>query len=430
MKREACDPVRAQAERRGADRMNVYLSEHIAPAFYAAHQDVFGGSHREYWLKGGRGSCKSSFVSLEIVLGLMRDKETSAIIYRKVADTLRDSVYAQMVWALERLGVLPWWQGKVSPMELVYKPTGQRVIFRGADDPQKSKGIKLKSGHFGYLWFEELTEFRGMEDVNVIKASVIRGGEALTFYTYNPPISALNWVNDEALKTVPGRLTHHSDYRAVPPEWLGESFLATAEALKSSNETMYRHTYLGEVTGTGGQVFDNLTLRALKPGEDSAPSYSGLDFGFATDPDTYVRCRYDRKRRMLYVVDEFAGTRLPLSRVYDETRQRCGRDVVTADSAEPRSISDLRGRGLRIISAKKGPDSVEHGIKWLQTLTGIIIDPAKCPMAAREFASYEYERDKQGEFLPCYPDKNNHTIDAVRYAMESESALQTARVMS
>ena len=148
----------------------VRLSEVIAPAFYPVHEDLRRGGHAEYWLSGGRGSGKSSFVSLEILLGLMRDPRAGAIIYRKVADTLRDSVYAQMLWAIDRLGVAEEWQAKISPMELLYRPTGQRVLFRGADDPQKSKGIKLKEGFFKYRWFEELSEFRNRDAIRTISA--------------------------------------------------------------------------------------------------------------------------------------------------------------------------------------------------------------------------------------------------------------------
>lgn len=399
----------------------------IAPAFFPVHHAIRERTHDEFWLMGGRGSCKSTFVSLQIVLGMLQDPEMNAIIYRKVADTLRDSVYAQMIWAIEKLGLLPWWQCKVSPMELIYKPTGQQIIFRGADDPQKSKGIKLRRGYFGYLWFEELTEFSGMEDIRTIKASVIRGGNALTFFTYNPPMSAMSWVNDEARIVIPTRLQHTSNYKDVPPEWLGQSFILSADALRLTNEVAYRHMYLGEVTGTGGQVFSNLQLRQIKPSEwQGLPTYCGLDFGFATDPDTFIRCAYHRKRRVLFIIAEFAATGQLIDALARELRQRSSHDVITADSAEPRSIAALRALALRVIGAKKGPDSIAHGIKWLQTLGAIVIDPAACPFAAREFSTYEYDRDKSGNILPRYPDRDNHTIDATRYAMESVSTQKTA----
>lgn len=245
----------------------VRLSEVIAPAFFPVHEDLRRAGHAEYWLSGGRGSGKSSFVSLEILLGLMRDRRAGAIIYRKVADTLRDSVYAQMLWAIDRLGVAGDWQARLSPMELVHRETGQRILFRGADDPQKSKGVRLRDGYFRYLWFEELSEFDGIDAIRTIKASILRasgeGPDAQTtvLCTYNPPVSPWHWVNREACAPPAGRLAHHSDYRQMPPAWLGDSFLAEAEALHAHNPRAWRHMYLGEVTGTGGQVFENLRLR-------------------------------------------------------------------------------------------------------------------------------------------------------------------------
>ena len=195
------------------------LSACIAPAFHALHRDVRARRHREYWLKGGRGSTKSSFISLVIVRGLLADPNANAIIYRKVGNTIKDSVYSQMLWAIDQLQLAPWFQAKVSPFELIYKPTGQRVLFRGADDPLKSKSIKLQHGYFRYLWFEELSEFRGMEDIRTIKQSVFRGVDrGVTLYSYNPPKSAQNWVNTEALKSVTGRLVHHSTYLNIPKE--------------------------------------------------------------------------------------------------------------------------------------------------------------------------------------------------------------------
>ena len=409
------------------------LSSLMARPFDPLHKALRGGEVAELWLKGGRGSGKSSFVSLQIALGLMADKtgQANAIIYRKVADTLRDSVYAQMLWAIRHLEMESLWLPRLSPLEMVYQPTGQRILFRGADDPGKSKGIKLGQGFFKYLWFEELTEFHGMEDVRTIKASVLRGDAAVTFCTYNPPMSTGNWVNGEAILPKPGRLVHESSYLDLPPAWLGPDFLAEAEALKAANPRAYRWMYLGEVTGTGGQVFDNLQLREISPSEwQGLPTYSGHDFGFAVDPDAFIRCAYDRRQKILYLVSEFVSQGMGLDALAKEIKKRSGSDVVTADSADPRSISELRARGVRIIPAKKGPDSVNHGMRWLQTQGRIVIDPKACPRAAKEFSAYEYDRDKDGHFISRYPDRDNHTIDAVRYAMESVSSRRTAIAVS
>ncbi|MDO4548850.1 MAG: phage terminase large subunit [Clostridia bacterium] len=394
----------------------------IAPSFYGVHRCIKAGEYAEIWLKGGRGSAKSSFVSVEIVLGMLRDPEASAIIYRKVANTLRDSVYAQMLWAIDALGAGVLFQRKLSPMELIYRPTGQKIVFRGADDPGKSKSMKLKSGYFGFLWFEELTEFSGPDDITTIKASVIRGGgKAVTFYSYNPPVSARNWVNEEALKSVPGRLVHHSDYRGVPREWLGESFIAGAEALRDANERAYRHTYLGEVTGTGGQVFENVEAREVSDGEIAGVGgvYMGLDFGWYPDPVHWVKCAYSPGRRELIIFDEFRAVKLgdyELFKVLTAQKGVTAADEIICDNYE-KSIHDLRAYGLRCVAAAKGPGSVDTGIRWLQGLRRITIDPRRCPHAAKEFLEYEYERDRLGVVVASYPDKDNHAIDAVRYAL-------------
>ena len=212
--------------------MNVKLGEKVPPAFERLFWDMYEGRHDEYWLKGGRGSGKSSFVSLMALCLMLKDPEANVIIFRKVAESLRESVLAQMRWAAEEMGMNGYFQYRLNPMEMTYRPTGQRILFRGADDPEKSKGVKLPKGYFALLWFEEASAFRGMEEIRTIQASVLRGKRGVTVLSYNPPVSAQNWVNAEALNPCEGRLVHQSDYRQMPPEWLGETFLKQAERLK------------------------------------------------------------------------------------------------------------------------------------------------------------------------------------------------------
>ena len=400
----------------------IRLSSMIAPPFMAVHRDVKRGGHSEYWLRGGRGSTKSSFISIELILQLMKNPQMNAIIYRRVAATLRESVYEQMVWAIDQMNLRPWFSFRLNPLEIRYNPTGQRILFRGADDPAKSKSIKLSQGYFGLLWFEELAEFKGMDDIRTIKASIIRGGDrAITFCSYNPPQTARNWVNKEALTPKENRMVHESTYLDVPPDWLGQEFIAEAEALKNSNERAYRHMYLGEVTGTGGQVFNNLDIRKIPDDEMNTLGrfYNGLDFGFAVDPDAFVRWSYDPARSKVYAIDEFYASGNTVDRLANEVGRRAHDEIIRCDSADPRMISELGRRGAKTVGVKKGPGSVEHGMRWLQSLGSIVIDPERTPHIAKEFAAYEYAMDRNGDFLPDYPDKDNHTIDASRYALET-----------
>lgn len=397
----------------------VRLTELIAPAFFGVHDDIRRGGHAEYWLRGGRGSAKSSFISLEIVLMLLRDRQANAIVYRKVAATLRESVYEQMIWAIDRLGLSGYFRYRLAPLEIDYLPTGQRILFRGADDPGKSKSIKLSKGYFGCLWFEELAEFGGIADVRTIKQSILRGtARTVVLYSYNPPQSRSNWVNEEALAARPDRLVHTSCYLDLPPQWLGEAFLNEAEQLRQTNERAYRHAYLGEATGSGGQVFDNLALRPLTDEEREMRAYNGLDFGFAVDPDAFIRIGCDPRRRKVCVLEEFWGVRTPVDRLAEAVSARAQGEIVRCDSADPRMIQMLRERGVSATPAKKGPNSILGGIRWLQEQAEIVIDPQRCPNAAREFGGYEYLASPEGGFLADVPDRDNHLIDAARYALE------------
>ena len=403
--------------------------------FNALSLDIDREGHSEYWLKGGRGSGKSTFIARKILLGLLQHPEASAIAYRRVANTLRQSVYEEFVKAISALRLGAWFKFRLNPLEITHKVTGQRIMFRGADDPGKSKSITLAQGYFGYLWFEEAAEFAGMDDLRTISASVIRGDakqKPITFLSYNPPASVHNWVNDEALKVEPRRLVHASSYLELPAEWIGANFIAAAEALRATNERAWRHIYMGEVTGTGGQVFDNIEQRRIDADELSKLSafYNGLDFGFAVDPDAFTRWGYSPRDRKLYAAAEFYASHTAVDTLAARVKALAGREAVRCDSADPRMISELQKRGVNAVGVKKGPGSVEHGMRWLQELGGIVIDPARTPNIAREFVGYEYERDRNGNFLPDYPDKDNHTIDSGRYALEPVIGQKTMKTAS
>lgn len=405
------------------------LTELIAPSFYKVHHDIKQDKHTHYWFKGGRGSTKSSFIGTEIPLNMMKDAEkgiySNAVIFRRVKDVLRSSVFEQILWSIEKLGVTSKWKISYSPLKLTYIPTGQEILFRGADNPKKVKSIKVSKGYIKYIWFEEVDEFENYDKIRNINQSLMRGGpKFFVFYSFNPPESQRNWANMEVLDQRTDKYVHHSDYRSVPKDWLGEQFIIEAEHLKKVNITKYEHDYLGAVTGTGGEVFLNVTIRKITDEEISNFDRikRGLDWGYAQDPFAYIVMHYDKTRKRLYIFKEIYQTRLSNSKAAEKIKQLDPNSkTIIADSAEPKSIKDLKDLGLKVRGAKKGPDSVDYGIKFLsEEIEEIIIDSDRCPNAAREFLGYETEKDKDGNFKGEYPDKNNHTIDAARYAMEDE----------
>lgn len=402
--------------------IQIKLSEKMAPSFFSVHQDVKQHGHTHYVLAGGRGSTKSSYVSLEIPLLLMRNPECHAVILRKVANTLRNSVYTQMEWALDALRISDKWKMTISPMEMVRKATGQKILFFGVDDKAKIKSIKLPFGYVGVVWYEELDQFAGMEEIRNLNQSLMRGGSKFwCFSSYNPPKSANNWVNEEMLLDEQDRLVHRSDYLSVNPDWLGPQFIYEANKLKAKNETAYRHEYLGEITGTGGAVFENVTEKRITDEEIQQFDRRryGLDFGFAVDPLAFIAMHYDAKREILYIFDEIYQPKLTNRQATVKIKKKITETaLIRADSAEPKSIKELNELGLRAIAAKKGPDSVEFGIRWLQGLSAIVIDKKRCPNTYKEFVTYEYETTRDGQYISAYPDKNNHAIDAVRYGCE------------
>ena len=406
--------------------MQVRLKQIIPAVFWPVHRAISAGTVQEVVAKGGRGSGKSSYVSLELVYRLLRTPDCHAVVLRKVAGTLRNSVYNQILWAIDALGCGAYFRCTVSPMECTYLPTGQKILFFGLDDAGKLKSLKLPFGAVGLCWFEELDQFDGPEEVRNVEQSLLRGGGySLTFKSFNPPAMARSWANRYALQPRDGKLVHHSTYRDLPRAWLGERFWADAEHLKAVNPDAYRHEYGGEVVGSGAAVFANLTLRTVTDAELETFDrlYHGVDWGWYPDPWAYNAVYYDAARRTLVIFDELTRTRTPNR---DTARLLLERGVggdeggpLTADAAEPKSCADYRAAGLPCRAAQKGPGSVRESMKWLQGLAGIVIDPVRCPATAAEFAEYEYERDpRTGEVLPGYPDVNNHHIDAVRYAVE------------
>ena len=378
--------------------------------------------YTHYEASGGRGSLKSSWASLTVVRLIMEHPDTHALVLRKVANTMRDSVYAQYQWAIEKLGVTEFWEARKAPLELIYRPTGQRILFRGADDPMKIKSIKVPFGYLAITHFEEKDQFSGRPEIDTILQSTMRGGSVFwNFETYNPPLSRDNWANKDSAEERSDRIQHRSSYLELDdPSWLGEQFIAEAEELRKRDERRYQHEYLGLAVGSGGNVFDNLEFRPITDEELRSFSniYQGADWGWFPDPYAFIRIHYDHAQETIYLLDELYVN----NKTNEETAQWITSHgytdaQITCDSSEPKSVADYRSLGLPAKPAVKGAGSIDYGMKWLQGRK-IVIDRRRTPNAAHEFESYEYDRDRNGNFVSGYPDKNNHLIDATRYALE------------
>ena len=384
--------------------MEVRLSELIGQGFGESRAALRSGADELVEL-GGRGSGKSSYLSLELLVQLLKDPRRHAVVVRKVANTLRNSVFAQLQWAIARLRLTASFRFSLSPLEMEYRPTGQRILFFGMDDAGKLKSVKLPNGFVGVLWFEELDQFTA-EEVRSCEQSLLRGGCAITLKSFNPPPDPEHWVN--RLEQKPGRFFHRSTYDQLPPHWLGERFLADAEHLKKVDPVLFDNEYLGLPVGSGQRVFHNLRLESFQKAFER--TVCGVDWGWFPDPWACDRVAFDPRENTLYILREAHAHRTANRDTAAMVQALAPTDeLILADSAEPKSIADYRELGLNCRAVKKGPGTLRYGMKWLQSLDAIVIDPRVCPETAREFAGYCYEN---GE----YPDRDNHHIDAVRYA--------------
>ena len=391
--------------------------------------------YTEYTLPGGRGSCKSSFISLCTIILIVIFPQFNALIIRKNANTLRTSVYEQIIWAIEKLGLrgrfkIP--KSETSALPIVYNRkngTKQYIIFRGCDNPEKIKSIKIASGYFGIIWFEEKTEFTPAEIQNV-KVSAMRGGSKFyVFESYNPPSAKRHWCNTDARTPKKDRVVFHTTYLDIPREWLGEAILNEIEHTKDTNERAYRNIFLGEATGTGLNIFENVELREITDEEIAAFDffYSGIDWGYYPDPFAFSTSSYNAAKQTLYIFDELYLNKRGNYEAFKDLTEHMeahgmsiATDRITADSAEPKSVADFRSWGGNVRGAIKGIGSRDASFKWLQGLRRIVIDPARCPRIADEFTLYEHEIDKRtGEVMSGYPDgQPDHGIDTIRYALE------------
>lgn len=407
--------------------MEVRLKDFIIEKFHEFINPILDLKYYEAMFSGGRGSTKSSFVSIVIPYGMMEDYHmnniySNAVVLRKVKNTLSSTVYNQYLWAINVLGVSHLWKCTKSPMLMTYLPSGQQIQFHGCDEPSKIKSIKFEKGFPKFRHFEEFDQFAGMAEIRNVNQSLVRGGSGISFYTFNPPVSKQHWANVENSIEKDGRLNVHSTYLDVPSHWLGADFMRDAMYLKNHNFKAYQNEYLGLATGTGGEIFKNIVSITLT--DEDILLYNkirqGLDFGFTVDPLAFSKLCYIRDKSKIDIFDEiyeYEMSTSALSEVLDKKANKY--ESIKADSSELRTINTLATQyNKNIVACKKGQDSVRHGIKWLQDLREICIDRKRCPSHYQEFSSYQYKRNKDGIYVNEYPDKDNHTIDAVRYALD------------
>ena len=433
----------------------------IAPSFTNVYRDIVQKQHTEYVLRGGRASVKSSFIALIFILLLKNNPDGHGLALRQVADSLRISVFGRIQWAIRELGLSDEFKSTLSPMEIEYLPTGQKIFFHGADDPGKIKSITPPFGYIKFVWFEEFDQFRGLNSIRMIEQSIRGGDDIYYFKSFNPPLTKSNFANKYCEVPKANQYQHFSNYLgipeeylkdeelrkliplekailqyaslAVPKDWLGNTWLEEAEYLREASPSTFEHEYLGIPINDGGMVFPNVKLRPITDEEIAQFDHihDGLDWGYAINPASYGKMNYDATRRKLYIFAEGQYLRMSNERLFDqlvadglirkvEYKER-GKtivsypDLIIADSAEPKSVGDGKAYGLNIRGAEKGPESVRYSIKWLQGLTEIVIDPVRAPKHAQEFTNYEYERTKDGEIIDEYPDRDNDTIDDTRY---------------
>lgn len=427
--------------------IDVHLKEVIMEKFIDVAFDILDHNHTHYDLPGGRGSTKSSFIGLMIPLILIENPNVHAAVFRRVGNTLKTSVVAQIEWGISKLGLDEYFDVRVSPHKLILKTTGQQILFFGMDKPEKVKSAKIAFGYIGVTWFEELDQFAGEQQLRTVLQTTMRGGDKFwNFRSFNPPKSKNNWANEYVASheddkdTLVVRSSYLDVIESGHANWLGEQFIIEAEKLKEKNPIAYQNEYLGMATGSGGAIFDNVEeldmtndmIYGIETTDQFGNTYlvggfdkiyNGIDWGFAKDPFRFVKMYYDSARHDLYIFDEYSTVRTRNKTVFDilynEEHKIDVNELVIADSAEMKSVEDFKAYGAYIRGAYKPPESVKYGIKWLQGLNHIYIDKRRCPFTYKEFSTYEYERDKDGNIISEYPDKDNHSIDAVRYALST-----------
>lgn len=391
--------------------------------------DIVGKGYKAFWqfkgryrvCKGSRASKKSKTTALWYIYNIMKYPESNLLVVRKTYRTLKDSCFTELRWAAKRLGVEHLWRFTTSPLEAEYMRTGQKIYFRGLDDPLKITSIAVEVGCLCWMWIEEAYEITNESDFDTLDES-IRGEVpeglfkqvTLTFNPWNEKIWIKSRFFDEPDDDV---LALTTNYKCN--EWLDKSDEKVFERMKKNNPRRYQVAGLGNWGVVEGLVFENWTERAFTLNElgDGVKTIAGLDFGYTNDPSALVIGFVDEVRKEIYIWDEMYEKRLTNTMIADKIKEMgYGKEVITADCAEPKSIAELRNEGLRINAARKGHDSINNGIQLIQDYK-IIVHP-RCVNFTTEISCYVWKQDKFGKPLNVPIDDFNHLMDAMRYATE------------
>lgn len=391
--------------------------------------EIVGKGYKAFWhfkgryrvVKGSRASKKSKTTALWYIYNLMKYKDANLLVIRKTFRTLKDSCYKELKWAVKRLKVEHLWDFTLSPLEAVYKPTGQRIYFRGLDDPLKVTSIAVDVGCLCWMWIEEAYEIMKEDDFNILDES-IRGETPEGLFkqitlTFNP-WNERHWIKKRFFDAEPDEDILAITTNYLCNEWLDAADLKVFETMKKNNPRRYAVAGLGGWGIVDGLVYENwkeesFTLEDIK----NCKSAFGLDFGYTNDPSAFFVGFLDEENKRLYVWDEIYQKGMSNRKIYEAiTEAGYNKENITGDSAEPKSIDELKGYGLRIKGAEKGKDSIKNGIQWIQDLE-IIIHP-RCVNFLTEISNYTWDKDRFGNTLNVPIDEFNHLMDAMRYALE------------
>ena len=392
--------------------------------------EVVGKGYGTFWnfkgryrvCKGSRASKKSKTTALWYIVNMMKHHNANLLVVRKSYRTLKDSCFTELRWAIQRLGVGDFWDYRLNPLEIIYKPTGQKIYFRGLDDPLKVTSITVDVGSLCWLWIEEAYEIGKEEDFDMLDESIRGQVDGDLFkqvtLTFNP-WNERHWLKSRFFdKQDPDTLAITTNY--LCNEWLDKADFAVFERMKQNNPRRYNVAGLGNWGVVEGVVYERWREEMFSLADlpkDAQPAF-GLDFGYTNDPSALFCGYISIEQKRLYVWDEMYKKGLSNKAIYDEIcRLGYQKERITADCAEPKSIDELKGLGIRRIEpAKKGRDSVNNGIQWIQDLE-IIIHP-RCVNFLLEISLYSWRKDKFGKALNEPEDDNNHLMDAMRYGLE------------